>query len=492
MTQGTQKIQVILISQDEEFKSLMMKDSQFIDKKGLILAKNFEEADYFLKVTENVSVVIVDVPGLTSELVSFLNKNKKRSLCPRMIVILQQGSKESSIECFRHGASDYFERPVSNSELKHSVGRCMSDYLHDLESEEDLKRLYARVNLVEGKKEDKYWYVSRSFATQKVNEALLSLRKETLRGMTEEPCVLFLGENGSGVEGFARMVHMASHRSQGPWVVVNCVNLNQKRLESELFGHSHRTFFGSSAQLGAVEIAKGGTLFLDQVGELDFHLQSLLLQVLEQKRFRRIGEQHDREADIRLITAQHGDLFQKVLQGKFQEHLYRYLSQVRIEVPSLRERPEDFLSMARQFAEESFRTQRKTFCGFMPEAEQLLKSYSWPGNERELMTVLERAALLWDELKPLPAKCLNLNLLDEDVKADPLDGSSIQDFESFIKLKKKWIDTFEKEYIISVIGRNKGNVSLAAREANMDRSNFLRLLRRHQMKASDFRQKRAA
>lgn len=484
MTQDIQKLRVILMSQDEAFKSLLLNDLQIIDKKSLILAKNFEEADYLLKVSENVSVIIMDVPGVSSELVKFLSKNKTRSLRPRCVVITHQTGEEVPIEYFRHGASDYFEKPVSILDLNQSVGRCMSDYLHDLEKEEDVKRLYARVRLNEGKKEDKFWYVSRSPATQKVNEALLSLRKETLRGVREESPVLFLGENGSGIEGYARMIHMASHRSQGPWIVVSCVNLNQKHLELELFG--------SSSQLGAIEIAKGGTLFLDQVGELDLHLQTLMLQVLQQKQFRRMGDQHDRVADVRLIAAQHKNLYQKVLQGKFREDLYRYLSHMRIEIPPLRERPEDLLPMARQFAEESFRTQRKTFCGFMPETEQLLKSYSWPGNERELMTVLERAALLWNEFKPLPTMCMNLTSIQAEVKTNSLEGSSIQDFESFIKLKKKWIDTFEKEYIISVIGRNQGNVSLAAREANMDRSNFLRLLRRHQMKASDFRLKRAA
>ncbi|OFY99106.1 MAG: hypothetical protein A2Z97_09715, partial [Bdellovibrionales bacterium GWB1_52_6] len=344
---------------------------------------------------------------------------------------------------------------------------------------------------VEGKAEDRYWYVSKANAMAKVNEWLTVLRREAMRGNAEDPSVLITGESGTGKEGIARMIHAGSRRARGPWVAVNCANFNEQLLESELFGHEKGAFTGAtSLKRGLFEIAQGGTLFLDEMGEMDVKLQAKLLRVLQEKLFRRVGGTADIKTDVRVIAATNRDLENRTKEGSFREDLYHRLSGVVFELPPLRERTEDIVPMARDFFERSFRARGKNFTGFTPEAEAALQEYPWPGNIRELMNVTERVALLWSSQHLISPKDLGISLRPsgppslELVKTDGLQAGEAGNYTS---LKKKWTESFEREYLIAALARNGGNVSAAAREAHLDRSNFLRLLRKYTLRAQSYR-----
>ena len=387
-------------------------------------------------------------------------------------------------------------------ELGHAVKRGIRENQLETENQDLISRLEARVQRVEGKAEDKYWYVSKSSSMKKVNEWMTILRREAMRGGAEEPTVVILGESGTGKEGIARMVHAGSSRGKGPWVAVNCANFTEQLLESELFGHERGAFTGAATmKRGLFEIAKGGTLFLDEIGEMDVKLQAKLLRVLQERVYRRVGGTADLTTDVRVIAATNLNLQSRVREGQFREDLYHRLSRVVVELPALRERTEDVIPMAIQFAERAFRSRGKSFSGFSGDAKDALAEYAWPGNVRELLNVVERAALVWegsgnigvDILSIAPTRSQSLPMQNggparleavPDNVASSAPGTPAQ---NFTNLKKVKAHSFERSFIEGLLQRSHGNVSAAAREAKINRSNLLRLMRRHGLKSHEYR-----
>jgi Nif-specific regulatory protein len=207
--------------------------------------------------------------------------------------------------------------------------------------------------------------------------------------------VLILGESGSGKELVARALHRQSPRAAKPFVAINCAALTDTLLESELFGHEKGAFTGAVAQKkGKLEVAEGGTVFLDEIGELAAPLQAKLLRVLQQREFERVGGTRTLQLDIRLIAATNRDLAAEARRGAFREDLYHRLNVVAIRAPSLRARPEDIPQLARAFMERSAARCHRRVYAISPEAERALLSHSWPGNVRELENAIEHAVVL--------------------------------------------------------------------------------------------------
>ena len=489
----------VLVVDDEETIRKLLKSR--LEREGIevIVASNAAEAEAALSKNSSIGVMVTDIkmPGKDGLTLTKETKDKNPSL--RAIVITGHGEKEVAVQALKRGASDYLEKPFDMDELTHAVKRCMNENRLERENQDLLERLEARVERVEGKTEDQVWYVSKSNSMSKVNEWLNILRREAMRGDAEEPTVLILGESGTGKEGIARMIHAGSRRGKGPWVAVNCANFNEQLLESELFGHEKGSFTGATQmKRGLFEIAKGGTLLLDEIGEMDIKLQAKLLRVLQEKSFRRVGGTTDLETDVRVITATNRNLQSRVDSGSFREDLYHRLNRVVIDLPPLRERGDDIVPMAKKFAERAFQARGKVFEGFSPEAEDALRNYSWPGNVRELLNFIERCALIWQGSGAVSPKALSLPEGNGSYKVNG-NGSSLTSVTSpyqspesagvqgYMDLKKKWSDSFEREYLINALMRHGGNVSSAAREAQLDRSNFLRLLRRHGLTAQEYR-----
>jgi DNA-binding NtrC family response regulator len=484
----------ILVVDDEETIRKLLKSR--LDREGfdVSIASNAEEAQQTIERGGEVSVMITDLKMPGKDGFALTETVKQKYPRTKVMVITGHGEKEAAVKALRLGASDYLEKPFDMDELVHAVKRGVREHQLEKDNSDLVSRLEARVELVEGKTEDSVWYVSKSSSMAKVNEWLQVLRREAMRGDAEEPSVLILGESGTGKEGIARMVHAGSRRGKGPWVAVNCANFNEQLLDSELFGHERGAFTGANAlKRGLFEIAKGGTLFLDEIGEMDVKLQAKLLRVLQEKVFRRVGGTQDIETDVRVIAATNRNLQEKCANGSFREDLYHRLSRVVVEIPTLHERHEDIVPMSIQFAERAFRSRGKKFPGFSSDAQDGLSGYSWPGNVRELLNVIERTALIWDGSGPIPLSTLGipsgrapiggstkLSVVPSDVQ---FEGS----IESYTELKKRWCDSFEREYLVTTLQRHGGNVSAAARDAKLDRSNFLRLLRKHGLKAQEYR-----
>jgi two-component system, NtrC family, response regulator AlgB len=235
------------------------------------------------------------------------------------------------------------------------------------------------------------------------DEAANRMIQIALRAATSNVAILILGETGTGKNVLAQQIHEQSPLRGKPFITVNCPSLNQELLESDLFGHVRGAFTGAVQDTwGKVAAAEGGTLFLDEIGELPALLQPKLLRLLQEKQYERVGETISRRANVRIIAATNRDLRSEVAAGRFREDLFYRLNVISVEVPPLRSRPADVIAAAQLFLESICRQLGKPVPGISPEARQLLESYSWPGNLRELRNAIERAAVLSDagELDP--------------------------------------------------------------------------------------------
>ena len=284
--------------------------------------------------------------------------------------------------------------------------------------------------------------------------------------------VLVQGETGTGKELVARNVHELGTRKSGPFVVVDCASLPATLLEAELFGHEKGAFTGADrARAGAFERSNGGTIFLDEVGELPLLAQASLLGVLERHRFRRVGGDREIEVDVRVVSATNRDLRHEVNRGTFRADLYFRLAGARVVLPPLRERPEDIAVIVRHFAMEL------TGSEDLPLTEETLAALAvqhWPGNVRELRSAVERAVAFGaGELTAM---------LDEPTTARDSQPPPLPDdapVERYREAKAKAIATFERSYLAKLIERAGGNASEAARQGRMDRPYLLALLRRY-------------
>ena len=405
-----------------------------------------------------------------------------------------------------HGVNSVHFGPFSKEEIWTTVSKAIRDADSERYTRELLEDLQSRVLKSEGLDEDKFWYVAKSKAMEPVNEWLTVLRRESMKGGAE-PSVLISAETGGGEDGIARMVYAASRRGRKTWFSLNCSSMSEEQLDAELFGFekspaAQKLGIGQigadllTLKRGAIEAAHGGIIYLKNIEALSESIQSKLIAFLQTRTFRRIGGGSDLHSDVRFISSM--SVKPDVRSKSLKEDLLRQLSQMSIRLPALRERKEDLLPMAITFARKIFKLHNKNFTGFTSEAETALSSYSWPGNVEELYAVIERASLLCkaDTLVSVTDLSLGregLSASRSDSYESSVDGTSqnqvptLEEGLNYTALKKKWCDSFEKEFLVVSLKRNSGNVSAAAREAKLDRSNFLRLLRRHGLKAENFR-----
>jgi transcriptional regulator with GAF, ATPase, and Fis domain len=303
--------------------------------------------------------------------------------------------------------------------------------------------------------------------------------------------VLLTGETGTGKDAFARSIHAHSPRARAPFIVVDCGAVVGSLIESELFGHEKGAFTGAdTARAGAFELAHGGTLFLDEIGELPVDLQPKLLRVLEQRAFRRVGGSKEIRVDIRVLAATKRNLEAEVARGKFREDLFFRLAVVPIEVPPLRERRDDIPLLVERLlvgiAQRSAATPGAA-SGTMTvsrDAMNGLQSHEWPGNVRELRNVLERAAYLARAHGSREIRSTGL----PGTEAAPASKSFGADFRpgrSYRETRTEWEELFERRYITWLLERNDGNISAAAREAEMDRKYLHKLAKKHGLHPAD-------
>lgn len=362
-----------------------------------------------------------------------------------IIVITAYATFETAVEAIRRGARDYLPKPFTPAQIRHMVEQrvghlALARRVLDLEAQ--LSESVPEADLETGSPRMR---------------AVLDLIGAAARS---DAAVLLRGENGTGKGVLARALHVQSARAARPFVVVNCPTLSGELLASELFGHARGAFTGAVRdQVGRVEAAEGGTLFLDEVGEISPALQAKLLRFLQEKQFERIGENHTRRADVRVVTATNRDLEADVLAGRFREDLLYRINVIEVRIPPLRERGEDLPRLARRFLAFFARAAGRPTPELSRAAEEALLAYSWPGNIRELRNAMERALIVW------PGQVIEPQALPEKVTghgpAGPQLGGDLS------------LDVIEREHILRVIARTP-TLEDAARILGVDASTLWR------------------
>ena len=364
------------------------------------------------------------------------------------IIITAFGTLETAVDAMKRGVHDFVTKPVDVGELVLKIKKALR--VRDLVVENrDLK------GAVEALRQ-KVQVVGDSDAMRRI--------LETVNQISQSPAtVLLQGESGTGKELIARAIHLQSPRHAGPYVKVNCAAIPENLLEAELFGHTKGAFTGAvSARKGKFEMAHTGTLLLDEVGDLPFALQPKLLRALQEKEVEPVGAVEAVPVDLRLIAATHRDLPAMVADGTFREDLFYRLNVIPLELPPLRERPDDVLALAHHFLRRFCEENLRRISGFTRTAEERLVTWSWPGNVRELENCIERAVVL------APA-----NLIDEAdlmLSAPRKSGDSGLDqiidglFNTGLTL-----DVLERDLILASLRRCGGNLSRTARTLGLTR-----------------------
>ncbi len=308
-----------------------------------------------------------------------LTHGKERNAETEVIVMTAHGALETAVEAMKRGAYDFVQKPFATAELRALVAKAFEKRALVTEN----ARLRAQVDRKSPKD-----LLGRSTAMTKVLELVGRIA-------TGRSTVLITGESGTGKERVARAVHDVSDRKERPFLVVNCGAIPEALVESELFGHEKGAFTGAATRkLGIFREADGGTVLLDEVGELPLGVQVKLLRVLQERKVRGVGEANETTVDVRVLAATNRVVEEDVKAGKFRQDLYYRLNVIRIEVPPLRDRREDVPELAEHFLERTAREHGKAIRGFAPDALRALDAYAYPGNVRELENVIERAVAL--------------------------------------------------------------------------------------------------
>ncbi|MFH1017090.1 MAG: sigma 54-interacting transcriptional regulator [Pseudomonadota bacterium] len=293
------------------------------------------------------------------------------------------------------------------------------------------------------------------------------------------------GETGTGKELVAKAIHQHSRRARGPFIVFDCGAVAENLIESELFGHERGSFTGATTtRQGAFELADGGSIFLDEIGDLSLELQPKLLRALESGEVKRVGADRPRKVDVRVIAATNRKLKDEVGKGRFREDLYFRVSVVQVYLPALRKRPEDIPALVKHFIEQARKDPQATtqIEGITDEAMRLLCEYQWPGNVRELKNAIDRGISFCDghmiDVQFLPDYIQERSIV---TKSHPsMDGAL-----PFKEAKEKWVESFERDYLVECLRKNNMNISKAAKQAGIDRKSVQRLLKKYGLNVKD-------
>ncbi|MEW5739381.1 MAG: sigma-54-dependent Fis family transcriptional regulator [Myxococcota bacterium] len=350
--------------------------------------------------------------------------------------------------------------PEQQAELAFYESDCLTSALKKLQQEWKKVDRQLASRRREREAEDASGLVARS-------AAMKAILTQARRVAAVDATVLLLGESGVGKERIARLIHESSPRQAGPFVAINCAAMPETLLESELFGHARGAFTGAvTDRAGLFEAAKGGTLLLDEVGELPAAMQAKLLRVLQEREVRRVGENKTRAIDVRVVAATHRDLAAEVKAGRFREDLFFRLRVVELKVPALRERPEDVLPLARLALSEAARRSRLPVRELSNEALRRVASYSWPGNVRELMNAMERATVL------ATGRRVEVDDLPEELRSPTPASRRAPVGHTLAEL--------EREAILATLAAEKGNRARTAERLGIGQATLFRKLKAYQ------------
>jgi len=442
------KQRLLLVDDDEVFLRPLHRTLELAGYEVLPVQSGEEGLDT-LKV-EDVDLVLTDrrLPGMDG--VALVRQVKTDHPDLAVVVMTAYGTIESAVEAMRLGAEDYLVKPFEAAELLVVIRRAIEFQTLKSANRRSIRRNQERF----------------TFRNVVAKSAVMRSVFETLRSVVDlDTTLLIHGETGVGKELLARSVHFSGARRDRPFVAVNCAAIPEELFESELFGSRKGAFTGASEhRRGHFQMAHGGTLLLDEIGEMPLHLQSKLLRAIEEKKVTSVGADRPVDIDVRFIVTTNKDLQAEVERGSFRRDLFYRLSVMPVRVPALRERPEDISLLAQHFLEEAGRRLKRAVRGIVPESLQALVRYPWPGNVRELENVIERAVIVSreDVLTGL-----------ERFLGGPAGAHAPVDLSlPFRDAKARVVEEFERAYVAGLLEANGGKLTAAAKHADMDLKNF--------------------
>ena len=456
----------ILIVDDED---IVLRSCQRIlrgEEYGIDVARDGFEALAMVG-EKDYDVLVLDIMMPKMDGIEVLRRVKESR--PEIEVLMITGLNEigTAVRAMKLGAFDYLPKPFEPDGLKQAVARAF----------ERRNRMQQRQEPEDGS-DDNYHFeniIGESPAMQRVFRLIAHCAPTN-------STVMLRGESGTGKEVIARAIHYNSLRKDGPFVPVDCNSLSEGLLESELFGHVKGSFTGATEhKKGLFEIASGGTLFLDEIGNISLTTQAKLLRFIEEREFKAVGGTGVRKVDIRLITATNKDLEAMVADGAFRDDLYYRINVFPILIPPLRDRGQDIALLAQHFLERFNSDLQHQSTEFSPAAMNLLINYDWPGNVRELENVVQRAVILASGDVIRQGHLANIIDALPQVEFDaPRTSEELKQIKKIARQKS--VENVEKQFVLGALKRNGWNVTRAAEETGMQRSNFQAMMAKYDIR----------
>jgi DNA-binding NtrC family response regulator len=441
---------VLLVDDDETFRRVMGSELARRGYKVVSVASGAEALERSARVAADVTLLDLRLPDIDG--IEVLKRLQERNAPGAVVVLTAHGTIDTAIQAIRLGAHDYLEKPCPIAKLEMAIQKtCEHERL--VRRQRVLEDGYAAPNVAPG-------LIGASAAFVKLIETVGRIART---GAT----TLILGETGVGKEMVAALLHAQSPRGEAPFVVVDCASLHEELLQSEIFGHERGSFTGASRlKHGLFEVANGGTMFLDEVGDISPEVQAKLLRVLETGRFRRLGGTEEIAVDVRVVAATNRDLRQAISRGHFREDLFYRLATFVVDIPPLRDRPEDIRALVGSFTAQ-FNQRFSLNKRVGPQAMEALLTHPWPGNVRELIHVLEQAIVLSDSDEIGPA---DLPPAIRGATPHPANASADEN----LTLRE-----VQRRHVLRVLENAGGNRAQAARILGTSERTFYRLLERY-------------
>ena len=443
----------VLVVDDESGVRFGIRD--FLEQHGYEIeeAESCDDAQEIFR-TSRPDIVIADYMLPDGTALDLLPRLKEIDSGIPLLVLTAHGSIDLAVRAIKEGAEQFLTKPLELPTLLVILQRLLQKQRnHHKQLASKSRQVRQAVDPFIG-----------------TSAAIRALKEQAKKILSTESPVLILGETGTGKGVLARWLHDNSPRAEEAFVDLNCAGLSRELLETELFGHEKGAFTSATAsKQGLFEVAHRGSIFLDEVGDVDLQIQPKLLKVLEEKRFRRVGDVRDRQVDVRLIAATHQDMGQLVREKRFRDDLYFRISTIPLSFPALRDRIEDIPTMAQYLLDKVSADLGRGELRLDENCIQALKAYSWPGNIRELRNVIERAVLLSDQ------KTITINDLQ-------FDGHT-QVGTPFLNSRLTLIE-LEKQHIERVLQEERGRVEKAAKRLGIPRSSLYQKIKKHQIPTS--------
>lgn len=448
----------ILIIDDEEAQRSILKG--YLEKKGYKIFSASSGLEGIEAVKNNViDIVLSDFKMPDKTGLEVLEDVKRINPEISFVILTAYGTIENAVKAMRLGAFDYISKPVDLDELDLMLERIIEN-----------KNLRSEIRLLKDQLKEKFKIDSIISQSPKMEE-VLSIAS---RAADSKATVLITGESGTGKEVLAKSIHFISPRKDRPFIAVNIPALPETLLESELFGHEKGAFTGAEkAKKGRFEIADGGTIFLDEIGDIPLNLQVKLLRVLQEHQIEKVGSSESINIDVRIIAATHQNLEQKIKDGSFREDLYYRLNIVSLHIPPLRERREDILPLIDHFLKKYSKENFKGNLTLSKEAVDFLLKYNFPGNVRELENIIERAVVL------SRSELITLKDLPDVIKGFKAEKEILANDQATLT---EQVEELEKKLIYDALSKANGNQSQAARTLGLTERNLRYKMQKYAIK----------